>query len=302
MPVEQGLPWHPVATGLAGQAIPFVVAASHAHALPSPPFRFPVLVASTALLHPSSLSSMLALVPPGVAPTSCVSVLLLPLSVGAPGCPFCAPTPVPPTCPPVACPVFISSIQILSRSTPPSLPVPPCVHSSVLQGGRAIERPPESTHSPSPDPGSLCISSSPNSSYKLSSGTSPPSTNPHHVNTTQSDGWGSQSFCLCGCHRNTEMRRLRLSLPTTPKPSSVGCLGGCSARRSAGRLGGVFPGPFGGPFRGHLGARSEGPFGGMFRGAVRGLPWFSTKGTRGLGLDWSVAVQYRRYFTPHCGR
>ena len=28
-PVEQGLPWHPVATGLAGQAIPFVVATSH---------------------------------------------------------------------------------------------------------------------------------------------------------------------------------------------------------------------------------------------------------------------------------
>ena len=38
MPVEQGLPWHPVATGLAGQAIPFIVAASHAHALPSAPF------------------------------------------------------------------------------------------------------------------------------------------------------------------------------------------------------------------------------------------------------------------------
>ena len=32
MPGEQRLPWHPVATGLAGQAIPFVVAASHAHA------------------------------------------------------------------------------------------------------------------------------------------------------------------------------------------------------------------------------------------------------------------------------
>ena len=49
MPVEQGLPWHPVATGLAGQAIPFIVAASHAHTLPSPPFWFPVpgvLVAS----------------------------------------------------------------------------------------------------------------------------------------------------------------------------------------------------------------------------------------------------------------
>ena len=31
MPVEQGLPWHSVATWLAGQAIPFVVAVSHAH-------------------------------------------------------------------------------------------------------------------------------------------------------------------------------------------------------------------------------------------------------------------------------
>ena len=78
MPVEQGLPWHLVATGLAGQAIPFVVAASHAHAFPSPQFWFP----------------------PGVAPAFCVSVLLLPLSVGAPGCPFCAPTPVPTACPP----------------------------------------------------------------------------------------------------------------------------------------------------------------------------------------------------------
>ena len=72
MPVEQGLPWHPVAMGLAGQAIPFVVAAPHAHVLPSPPFWFPVLVASPALLRPSSLSAVLALVPPGVAPASCV--------------------------------------------------------------------------------------------------------------------------------------------------------------------------------------------------------------------------------------
>ena len=55
MPVEQGLPWHPVAKGLAGQAIPFIVAASHAHALPSTPFWFPVpavLVASPASLAP----------------------------------------------------------------------------------------------------------------------------------------------------------------------------------------------------------------------------------------------------------
>ena len=77
MPVEQGLPWHPVAMGLARQAIPFVVAASHAHALPSPPFWFPVLVASPASLCPSSLSAVLALVPLGVAPAFSVSVLLL---------------------------------------------------------------------------------------------------------------------------------------------------------------------------------------------------------------------------------
>ena len=103
MPVEQGLPWHPVATGLAGQAIPFFVAASHAHALPSLPFWFPVpavAVASPALLCPSSLFAVLALVPPGVAPVLCVSVLLLPLSVGAPGCPCRTPPPVPPACPP----------------------------------------------------------------------------------------------------------------------------------------------------------------------------------------------------------
>ena len=84
MPVEQGLPGHLVATGLAGQAIPFVVATSHAHALPSAPFWFPVpavLVASPASLCPSSLFAVLALVPSVVAPAFCVSVLLLPLSV-----------------------------------------------------------------------------------------------------------------------------------------------------------------------------------------------------------------------------
>ena len=99
MPVEQGLPWHRVATGLAGQAIPFIVAASHAHTLPSAPFWFPVLailVASPALMCPSSLFAVLALVPHGVAPAFSVSVLLLPLSVGAPWCPYRAPPPVPP--------------------------------------------------------------------------------------------------------------------------------------------------------------------------------------------------------------
>ena len=108
MPVEQGLPWHPVATALAGQAIPFVVTASHAHALPSAPFWFPVAavqVASPASLCPSSLSAVPALVPPGVAPAFCMSVLLLPLSVGAPECPCRAPTRVPPACPPPPPPV-----------------------------------------------------------------------------------------------------------------------------------------------------------------------------------------------------
>ena len=46
MPVEQGLPWHPVVTGLAGQAIPFIVAAS-SHPLHSgslfPLFLLPLL-------------------------------------------------------------------------------------------------------------------------------------------------------------------------------------------------------------------------------------------------------------------
>ena len=119
MPVEQGLPWHPVATGLAGQAIPFIVAASRAHTLPSPPFWFPVpavLVASPASLCPSSLSAVLALVPPGAAFTFCVSVLLLPLSVGAPGCPFCAPPPVPPDCPPPVLGFHISVRRGLSRA------------------------------------------------------------------------------------------------------------------------------------------------------------------------------------------
>ena len=80
MLVERGLPWHPVAIGLAGQATPFIVAASHAHALPSAPFWFPVpavLAASPALLCPSSLFVVLALVPPGVAPAFCVCAYLL---------------------------------------------------------------------------------------------------------------------------------------------------------------------------------------------------------------------------------
>ena len=72
------------------------------HALPSSTFwSVPaVLAASLAWLPPSSLSVALALVPPSVAPAFCVAVLLLPLSVGAPGSPLCAPSPVAPACPP----------------------------------------------------------------------------------------------------------------------------------------------------------------------------------------------------------
>ena len=103
MPVEQGLPWHPVVMGLAGQAIPCVVAAPHA--LPSSTFWFPVpavLAASPASLPPSSLSAALALVPPGVAPAFCMAVFLLPPSIGAPGRPLrthSCPIPPPPSPP-----------------------------------------------------------------------------------------------------------------------------------------------------------------------------------------------------------
>ena len=64
MPVEQGLPWHPVATGLAGQAIPFIVAASHAHALPSAPFWFSVPAVPVA--SPASLCPPLAPMSDGI--------------------------------------------------------------------------------------------------------------------------------------------------------------------------------------------------------------------------------------------
>ena len=58
MPVEQGLPWHPVATGLAGQAIPFIVAASHAHALPSAPRAPKCKAASSQRAHRSTAVAM----------------------------------------------------------------------------------------------------------------------------------------------------------------------------------------------------------------------------------------------------
>ena len=60
-----------------------------------------VLVASHAVLCPSSLSDVLALVPPSVAPAFCVSVLLLPLSVGALGAPLAHPLLPHPPGPPV---------------------------------------------------------------------------------------------------------------------------------------------------------------------------------------------------------
>ena len=120
MPVEQGLPWHPGATGLAGQAIPFIVAASHAHALPSAPFWFPVpavLVASPALLCPSSLFVVLAFVPSGVAPTFCVSVLLLPLLLALLGAPVAHPLlSHPPAPPPPVRGFHISVRRGLSRA------------------------------------------------------------------------------------------------------------------------------------------------------------------------------------------
>ena len=101
MPVEQGLPWHPVATGLAGQAIPFIVAASHAHALPFAPFWFPVpavLVASPALLCPSSfLFAVLLLVwlPRSVC-LCCSSPCLLALLGAHVAHPLLSHLPVPP--------------------------------------------------------------------------------------------------------------------------------------------------------------------------------------------------------------
>ena len=70
MPVEQGLPWHPVATGLAGQAIPFVVAASRAHAPPFAPFWFPVPAVLVILFPPEACRHRAP--PPPVAPPGVV--------------------------------------------------------------------------------------------------------------------------------------------------------------------------------------------------------------------------------------
>ena len=98
MQVEQGLPWHPVATGLAGQAIPFIVAASHAHALPSPPFWFPCLVAPPPCLLCPPLS-LLVWLPRSVC-LCCSSPCLLAL-LGAPFAhPLLSHPPAPPPPPP----------------------------------------------------------------------------------------------------------------------------------------------------------------------------------------------------------
>ena len=88
MPVEQGLPWHALATGLARQAVLYVVVVSHRHALPSSSFGVPispaVLAASLASLPPlSSSSAALSPVPPSAVHVSCLAVLLLPLSIRA---------------------------------------------------------------------------------------------------------------------------------------------------------------------------------------------------------------------------
>ena len=66
MPVEHGLPWHPVAMGLAGQAIPFIVAASHVHAPPSAPFWFPVPAVLPSTPPPPAVRLVSANPPPPV--------------------------------------------------------------------------------------------------------------------------------------------------------------------------------------------------------------------------------------------
>ena len=100
LPVEQGLPWHPVATGLA----PLCCRCLPCARSPIPSILVPCSRCSSRL---SYLAVPLLLVccarpcPSCVAPAFCVFVLLLPLSVGAaPGGPFRAPPPVPTACPP----------------------------------------------------------------------------------------------------------------------------------------------------------------------------------------------------------
>ena len=82
MPVKQGLPWHLVAVGPAGQAIPCVATASHTLYLSASSSCFPAFHATcvkpnSALLPAlASLPIAFPLVPPGVAPGSCLAVLL----------------------------------------------------------------------------------------------------------------------------------------------------------------------------------------------------------------------------------
>ena len=162
MPVEQGLPWHPVAMGLAGQAIPFIVAASHAHAPPSAPFWFPVpaiLVASPALLAPPpcllcSPLSLLVWVPRSVC-VRCSSPCLLALL----GAPFAHPLLPHPPAPPyedftspydVDCPVRGCLVTALLpppwRASPSARGAAPAlveyVGTLLREGGRCLLMPP----------------------------------------------------------------------------------------------------------------------------------------------------------------
>ena len=150
MPVEQGLPWHPGATGLAGQAIPFCRCLPCARS-PIPSILVPCPGCLSCLAAPPSLSAVLARVPLGVARASCVSVLLLPLSVGAPGCPFAHPLLSHPPAPPCAdftslydvdCPMHGWLVTALLPPPPPPVvgtsrrsPRPCGVRGHLVEGG-----------------------------------------------------------------------------------------------------------------------------------------------------------------------
>ena len=128
MPVEQRLPWHPVATRLASHTLPFLVVASHTHALPSSTFWFPVpavLAASLASLPLSLSSAALSPVQPGVASVSCLAVLLLPLSVGAHGWHLCTPAPAPSAFPPHEDFASLYDVDCPARSGLVMAPLPP---------------------------------------------------------------------------------------------------------------------------------------------------------------------------------
>ena len=101
--VEQGLPWHQVEKGLAGQTIPFIVACLPCARSAN---RSIIVPYSRCSGCPSFLAMSLLLVccahpcPSCVAPAFCVSLLLIPRSVGAPVYPYRTPPLVPPAYPP----------------------------------------------------------------------------------------------------------------------------------------------------------------------------------------------------------